>query len=54
VARIRDAYARRQHGPQDSYSFLNPSYVLMVTERESGIMSTLSRYGAGHWKESEF
>jgi len=37
VARIRDAYARRQHGPQDSYSFLNPSYVLMVQERESAL-----------------
>ena len=47
VARIRDAYARRQHVPQDSYSFLNPSYVLMVQERENELLSMLSRYGVG-------
>lgn len=47
AGRIRDAYARRQQGPQDSYSFLNPSFVLMVHEREKELLSMLSHYGVG-------
>ena len=46
-ARIREAYARRQKGPQDRYSFLNPSYVLQIQERDSELLSMLSHYGVG-------
>jgi len=46
-ARIRDAYARRHQGPEAIYSFLNPSFVLMVHEREQELLFMLSRYGVG-------
>src|SRR5438876_4689255 len=45
VVRIREAYARRQKGPQGRYSFLNPSHVLEIQERDSELLSLLSRYG---------
>ena len=45
VARIREAYARRQKGPQGRYSFSNPSHVLVVQERDRELLSMLSRYG---------
>jgi ubiquinone/menaquinone biosynthesis C-methylase UbiE len=45
VARIREAYARRQEAPHGVYSFLNPSYVLQVQERESELLSMLSQHG---------
>ncbi len=44
-ARIREAYARRLQGPQGSCSFLNPSYALMIQEREIELLSMLSRVG---------
>lgn len=47
LSRIRDAYARRQQGRQDPYSCLNPSYLLIVQERESELLSMLSRDGVG-------
>jgi ubiquinone/menaquinone biosynthesis C-methylase UbiE len=54
VARIRDAYAQRQRGPQDVYSFLNPSFVLMVHERENELLSMLSRHGVGSLEGKKF
>src|SRR2546426_352083 len=47
AGRIRGVYERRRKGPQGRYSFLNPSYVLMVQERENELLSMLSRYGVG-------
>jgi ubiquinone/menaquinone biosynthesis C-methylase UbiE len=47
-ARIREAYARRQECPQGTYSFLNnPSFVLQIQERDSGLLSMLSQNGVG-------
>jgi ubiquinone/menaquinone biosynthesis C-methylase UbiE len=43
--RIRDAYARRKKGPQGRYSFLDPSHVLLIQERDSELLSLLSRNG---------
>ena len=45
AARIREAYARRQKGPQGKYSFLDPSHVLLIQERDSELLSMLSRHG---------
>ena len=45
MARIREAYARRQKHPQGTYSFLNPSYVLQIQERDSELLSMLSQNG---------
>jgi ubiquinone/menaquinone biosynthesis C-methylase UbiE len=46
-ARIREAYARRQISTQDTYSFLNPSYVLEIQEREYELLSMSSHYDVG-------
>jgi ubiquinone/menaquinone biosynthesis C-methylase UbiE len=54
ATRIREAYARRQQGPQDIYSFLNPSFVLMIHERENELLSMLSRYGVGPLEGKKF
>ncbi len=45
VARIRDAYARRRQGHPNAYSFLNPSHVLQIQERDSELLFMLSRHG---------
>jgi ubiquinone/menaquinone biosynthesis C-methylase UbiE len=45
VARIREAYARRQGVPRGFYSFLNPSYVLLIQERDRELLSMLSHHG---------
>ena len=45
AGRIREAYARRQKGNQGRYSFLNPSHVLIIQERDGELLSLLSRYG---------
>ena len=47
VDRIREAYAQRQKCTQGPYSFLNPSFVLLVQERENALLSMLSRYEMG-------
>jgi SAM-dependent methyltransferase len=43
--RIREAYARRKKGPQGRYSFLDPSHVLLIQERDSELLSMLSCHG---------
>jgi len=43
--RIRETYARRQKDPQSRYSFLNPSHALLIQERDSELLSMLSRCG---------
>src|SRR6266850_747847 len=45
AVRIREAYARRQKGPQGRYSFLDPSHLLLIQERDSELLSMISRYG---------
>jgi ubiquinone/menaquinone biosynthesis C-methylase UbiE len=45
VARIRKAYARRRQGHPATYSFLNPSHVLQIQERDSELLFVLSRHG---------
>lgn len=50
-ARIREAYARRREGRQDIYSFLNPSHVLLIQERDSKMLAMLSRYGVQSLEE---
>jgi len=51
AARIREVYAGRQKGPQGTYSFSNPSYVLQIQERDSELLSMLSRYGVESLEE---
>ena len=50
VARIREAYARRQKDPQATYSFLDPSHVLQIQERDGELLSILSHHGICHLK----
>lgn len=50
-ARIQAAYARRQSRITRTYSFLNPSYVLQIQERESELLSMLSQYDVGTLEE---
>jgi glycosyltransferase involved in cell wall biosynthesis/ubiquinone/menaquinone biosynthesis C-methylase UbiE len=45
MARIRDAYARRQKGLPGRYSFFSPPHVLAVQERDGELLSMLSRHG---------
>jgi ubiquinone/menaquinone biosynthesis C-methylase UbiE len=45
AGRIREAYARRLKGPQGRYSFLEPSHVLLIQERDSELLAMLSRFG---------
>ncbi len=45
AGRIREAYARRQKASQGKYSFLNPSHVLLIQERDSELLAMLCRFG---------
>jgi ubiquinone/menaquinone biosynthesis C-methylase UbiE len=51
LSRIREAYARRQTCSQSAYSFLNPSFVLQVHERENELLAMLSQSGLGSLEE---
>lgn len=44
VARIREAYSRRNGRTGDRYSFLNPAYMLEIQEREFELFSLFSRH----------
>lgn len=54
VARIREAYARRRQGHQAAYSFLNPSYVLQIQERDSELLFMLSQHGVDRLEAKTF
>ena len=45
IARIREAYQRRRQSLRRTYSFLNPSQVLAIQERDSELLFMLLRHG---------
>ena len=45
VARICEAYTRRQKSPSGRYSFFDPSHVLLIQERDSELLAMLYRFG---------
>lgn len=54
LSRIRGHYAQRQKNGLDSrYSFLRPEFVLLVHEREQGLLSMLSQHGVDSLKEKK-